>query len=62
MSVRTTADECLDRVKASVNDSITDLSEVVINRVWGSDEFKVDYQKTLKESLFILLKIRDDLK
>jgi hypothetical protein len=61
MSVRTQADECLDRAKSGINDSITDLSQIVINRVWGSDEYKPEYKKKIDDSLITLLKIRDDL-
>jgi hypothetical protein len=62
MSVRTTADEILDRVKHNVNEAANDLSKIVVGKEWGSNDFNPEYQKTLKESLFTLLKIRDDLK
>lgn len=62
MSVRTEADEKLDETRDHLNHAIESLSEIVVDRCWGWDQFNDEYQEKLQQTLNALLKIRQDLK
>lgn len=55
MVVRTAADEHRDKALESINDAIANIAAIVIDRVWGWDEYKVGYYKELRQALNDLL-------
>lgn len=59
MGVRTTADDKVDEAKDHVQKAIECLSEVVIRKCYGTDEYSVDYLNRLRKQLVVLLEIRD---
>lgn len=61
MSVHTTADEKLDIVKESVDCAILNISEMVINKCWGWENYTKEYQTNLRNVMNQLLDIRDNL-
>lgn len=61
MSVRTSAQENRDDAKKDINDAIKQLSEIVIDEIYGWDEFTSEYLETLKDILFKLLEIKKEL-
>ena len=61
MSVRTTADEKLDLAREGVAQAIAGLDAVVVERVWGWDEFSTEYRGQLRQIMNLLLEIRGDL-
>ena len=58
MSVRTTADEKRDTAKDHIKMATKNLSEIIVDKVWGSDEFSLEYENRLLTALFDLLKIQ----
>jgi hypothetical protein len=58
MSVRTTADEKRDAAKDHVDAAIKNLSEIVIDQVYGSNEFSQEYNKRLFLAMSTLIEIR----
>ena len=61
MSTTTTADEKLQNAKEEINSAIKNLSEIVINQVWGYDEYREEYFDKMQSALTELLKIRKSL-
>ena len=61
MSVITTADEKLNSAVDSLNSAIANLSEIVIDRCWGYDDYNTEFKAVLSKSMFDLIKIRDAL-
>ena len=61
MSVTTRADEELVEIRAGVESIIKRLSEIVIDRCWGWDDFSPSYQRQLRENLNTFLDLRDEL-
>lgn len=59
MSVRTTADEKGDEAREHIQEAIEDLSEIVIGRCHGADEYSVEYRNKLRGALIGLLDLRD---
>lgn len=59
MSVRTTADEKRDKAEEHVQEAIECLSEIVIGRCYGADEYNVKYLNKLRGTLIGLLDMRD---
>lgn len=58
MGVRTTADEKVDEFKDHLNDAISALSAILIEDVYGSDEFKDEFVDKLNDAFNDLLKIK----
>lgn len=58
MSVTTTADEMLNSAKSHVKEAASALSQIVIDEVWGHDEFSEEYKEKIRESLNDLVKIK----
>lgn len=61
MSVRTTADEKRDAAKDNIENAIKNLSEIVVDKVWGYDDFTKEYKKELLMATLKLIEIRDCL-
>lgn len=59
MGVRTTADESLDRADTHIKDAIRELAEIVVNQVWGHEEYNHEYREKIKKSLTQLIEVRD---
>lgn len=54
MSVVTTADEKLEETKEHLEQAKMLLSEILITKCWGSDEYSQEYQEKMM-SLFLYL-------
>lgn len=61
MSVRTAADEKIDKAKDHIQDAIEYLSEVVINRCNGTSDYSSDYLNKLQRQFIELLNVRENL-
>ena len=61
MSVTTTADDKLVKIREDVESAVEQLSDIVINRCWGWEDFSREYQGQLRENLNTLLDLRDEL-
>lgn len=61
MGVRTTADEKLDRASEYIKAAATDLSALVIDECWGCDDYKPDYEATIREALNTLIELKGKL-
>ena len=61
MSTETRADIVLEEAKTNIQFAIEKLSEIVINKCYGYDEFSVDYRNKIATSFNVLLSIRDNL-
>ena len=59
MSVRTAADEKIDEAKDHIQKAIECLSEVVINRCYGTSEYSEDYLNKLRKRFIGLLDLRE---
>lgn len=58
--MKTDADERRDEAKRACTKSASCLSEILINKCFGWDEFSKEYLDTLKYIQRTLLEIRDD--
>ena len=61
MSVRTAADEALDQACSSVQDAVKSLSEIVVDRCGGHDQWNEEYTKKIQQALNNLLSVRISL-
>lgn len=61
MSVTTAADIELEAAKEEIQDAIKNLSEIVVNRCWGWNDFGSAYRAKIAQSLADLIVIRDRL-
>ena len=59
--VMTTADERRDDALSHIYKAIEGLSDIIVRRVWGSDDFSKDYHSKLRSALNDLLDIRERL-
>lgn len=59
MSVVTSADEAIDRAKYNIEQAVNNLSEVVIGKTWGHDDYTDARRKELRKILFELLEIHE---
>lgn len=57
----TPADNKITEAKSNIDTAIKCLSEIVVDKIHGSDEFRDDYLKKLKSSMFSLIDIRETL-
>jgi hypothetical protein len=57
MSVITTADEKRDAAKDNIKAAIKNLSEIIVDEVWGSDDFNQEYKTKLFLAMSTLLEI-----
>lgn len=57
MGVYTKADECENAAVNSIADAITQLSKIVIDGCWGSDDYGTSYFLIIQESFKQLLDI-----
>lgn len=56
--MRTKADELRDNAKKHIRDAIICLTEMVVDRCDGMDEYRQDYQDKLKECLNELISVK----
>ncbi|MFA5299856.1 MAG: hypothetical protein WC389_16855 [Lutibacter sp.] len=61
MTVKTTADEKIESAKNHVKSAIKDLSDILVDNVWGWNSYNQVYQTKLQESLNALMNIKRDL-
>ena len=61
MSVVTEADQKLDSAERNIQAAISDMSAVVIERVWGWDAYRGEYQQRHREVLNALIDARQKL-
>lgn len=62
MSIITTADEHLERVRQHIQGAILNLSPIVVEGCWGYDHYSEEFLNKLEVSLKDLLIIRKGLK
>ena len=60
MSVRTTADEKVDEARSHVGDAVKCLSEIVIDKCWGHDDFNEEFRKKVKSVFLQLLELQEE--
>jgi hypothetical protein len=58
MSVRTEADDAIDRAKDHINSAYKELSKALDKDTWGSDDYKEEYMDKVQEAALLLLKIK----
>jgi len=51
MSVRTTADERLDKIRKSLKQANRDLAVWLVDDVWGRDEYTEEFEEKVEEAL-----------
>lgn len=61
MSVKTTADEKLDAAKWNIRDAYQSLAEIVVQKIWGYDEFGSEYKDKIQEAMNTLLNLEKEL-
>lgn len=61
MSVRTEADERLDRARENIQAVIEDLSGIVTGEAWGSDDFKDTFRTKVKSAFDDALAVKKSL-
>jgi hypothetical protein len=61
MSVKTSADESLDKVSEHISNAIKELTEIVVNRCHGYNEYSPAYKGYINQSYKELIDIRDRL-
>lgn len=59
MSVTTTADERLADAKTHISTAISCLSDIVIDKCWGVEDFSKLYYEDIRKALYDLIEIRD---
>lgn len=57
----TDADAKVENARQHIIAAIEDLSEVVVDRIWGSEQFRVDYRQKLLKCMNDLIQMREDL-
>lgn len=58
MAVRTTANECLDEARDSVQKAAQAMSHIVIDKVWGYDSFAPNHRLRHSRALTLLLEVQ----
>lgn len=61
MSVRTTADDRLDKASDCMGDAIKALGDIVIEKCWGHDEYRQEYEDTIRSVYIQLVELRAKL-
>lgn len=61
MSVRSTADEKISSAKDHIKQGIKDLSEIVIDEVYGTEDFSASYIQKVYECMQELISIKQKL-
>ena len=62
MSVTTTADEHKEKAKENISDAIANIGVIVIDEVWGTEQYTDEYLAMLTTTLSKLLVIRGLMK
>lgn len=57
----TQADEHRNKAREDIDSAIKNLSEIIVDKVWGWDDYKKDYLQELKEVFVELIKIREKI-
>ncbi len=58
MGVITTADEMLSSAKNHIKEAARDLSQIIVDEVYGHDEFSEEYKEKMREVLNDLIAIK----
>ena len=61
MSTETEADRMLDKAKDNVQSAIENLSTIIVDKVWGHDDFNKEYKMRIMKSFYDLVDIRERL-
>lgn len=61
MSVQTTADEHLSAAREAVREAIKNLAKIVVEEVWGHDEYTRDFKEDLRQAQDELIGVRERL-
>jgi hypothetical protein len=61
MGVVTTADQKLDSASEHIKAAAMDLSAIAIDECWGCDDYKLDYQIAIRETLNNLIMLKAKL-
>ncbi len=59
MSVTTEADRCLDNAKESTQSAVENLSKIIVDKVWGHDDWNDVYSNNMKKAWMLLMEARD---
>ena len=60
--MNTTADDRIESAKEHVKSAIADLTDVFVNEVRGSDEFRQEYRDKYRKAWLDLIEMRENLK
>jgi hypothetical protein len=61
MSVRTTADAARDKAREHVGAAVKELSTILIEEVWGHDDYSKEYLETLNDVFVKLIQIKKQI-
>jgi hypothetical protein len=61
MSVQTRADQNRDDAIDHIQEAIKNLSDIVIGKCWGHDEFSDEYRQKIRKTLYALIELEEDL-
>ena len=61
MSAQTTADESRDGAQDHIDDAVSCLASLVIEQVYGWDDYSEEYRGKLRAALMDLLRIQSEL-
>ncbi len=59
--MQTAADDLRDSTRESITEAIKNLAEIVIDKVYGHDDYTEEYKNRLTEVLIDLIKIANKL-
>jgi len=62
MSVRTEADELVDKANAGLDQAAQALRLLAIGDVWGWEDYSMSYQSKVRDTFYELNKLRERLK
>ena len=55
------ADERRDKAVENIKEAIGHLGKIVIDEVWGTEDYNKEYMLKLRDTLYQLMSIRDDI-
>ncbi len=62
MSVITEANEKIEAAQDDIQSAIENLSAIVVDKVWGSDEFNAGYRAKIFNAFQIMVNLGEELK